>query len=383
MLPPKVDKVQVPFEEYSNLIVIPVSINNKVTLKFILDSGAESTILTEKLFADLIGLTLTREITIQAPGLIDSLSAYVASNVQLSLPGGIEGNGLNVLVLKEDYLELSENLGEKIYGIIGYDLFHRFVTEIDYSRRVVTFHRPSSFEPPRKSSSFQLKVEGTKPFMHSVITQDDRQDTVKLLVDTGASHAILLDVSASENLILPEKMISSRLGQGLGGEIPGFVGRMDAVNLGAFCFEEVLVSIPVDGAYVKAIKRGSRDGTLGGELLSRFYVAIDYQRERIYLKRNSQYTQPFEFDMSGLSIASTGKELKELVVQHVRKNSPAHFAGIQAGDQILKINNQSLYNTKLSSLNVMLRRDEGYRIKIVILRDGEKLKKEFRLRRMI
>ena len=117
VMPSKTRKVEIPFDMYNNLIVIPVHINNTLTLKFILDTGAESAILTEKLFGDLLGLNYVRQININAPGERDSLQAFVATNVTMSLPGGITGRGMNMLVLKEDYLELNKNLERRFTAL--------------------------------------------------------------------------------------------------------------------------------------------------------------------------------------------------------------------------------------------------------------------------
>ena len=57
-------KVEIEFEEYNNLIVIPITINRFLTLKFILDTGVETAILTEKLFADILDAEYIRELKI-------------------------------------------------------------------------------------------------------------------------------------------------------------------------------------------------------------------------------------------------------------------------------------------------------------------------------
>jgi len=382
-MPDGVNMVEIKFEQYSNLIVIPITINNFLTLKFILDTGAESAILTEKVFGDILGLTYVRDIQIQGPGLIDSLQAFVATGIRMSMPGGIQGKGLNMLVLKEDYLELNKNLGEEIYGIIGYEVFNRFVINIDYDERILRIYRPESFKPRKWDTAIPMTVYNTKPFINMQITQDGKKDTVKLMVDSGASHALLLDVDNTDDLKRPEKVILTRLGHGLGGEIPGHLGRMNTCLIGDFSFEDVLVSIPISGAYIKAIKRGSRHGTLGGDLLSRFDVTFDYPNETLYLRKGRTFNDTFEANMSGMIIAAEGKKLDSLVVSDVNEDTPATEVDIRRGDVILKINGLNLQNSSVSEINAMLRKKDGLKIRLVIWRDGRKMKKTFRLKRMI
>lgn len=383
IMPEDVDRVDIPFEEYNNLIVIPITINGFLTLKFVLDTGAESAILTEKVFADLLGFHYVRDITMQAPGIMDSLQAHVAMGVQLSLPGGVKGNQINMLVLKEDYLKLSRNLGAEVYGIIGYDIFSRFVINIDYGKHVLHLFRPETFKPRRWCKFLPLEMEGTKPYIRMNIKQEDKEDTVKLMVDTGASHSVLLDVENIEQLALPDELLSTHLGQGLGGEIPGFTGRMDECEINHFHFDNILVSIPIEGVYTKAIKRGSRHGTIGGEMLTRFNVTMDYPHRKLYLSKGARYREPFEFNMSGLTITAEGSNLDSLQINQIRPNTPGDDAGLMVGDYILKINGRNLRNTSLSSIHMLLHKKDGMKIKMMILRGDEKIKKVFRLRRLI
>ncbi|MEO9477193.1 MAG: aspartyl protease family protein [Cyclobacteriaceae bacterium] len=383
LMPKGVDRVEVPFEKFSNLIVIPVQINDVLTLKFIIDTGAESIILTEKLFAEMLGFDFVREINIHGPGIIDSVKAFVASNVNISLPGGISGNGLNLLVLERDYLELHKNLGEEVYGIIGYDLFSRFVISIDYDDGIMTLQRPSSYKPRRFMEALPLQIEGTKPYVLSAFHQKDQADTLKLMVDTGASHAALLDVSTMDHIVMPDKLVATRLGRGLAGEIPGYIGRIDKCAIGNLKFDDVIISIPEEGAYIKAIKRGSRHGTIGGDILSRLNVVFDYPNEKLYIRKGRSYSDPFEYNMSGMTLITEGSQLDSLVVIEVLKKSPAHHAGIRVGDQVLKINGMNLNSATISEINALLRRKHGLKVKVVILRGDRKIKKRFKLKRLV
>ena len=383
VMPEKARKVEVPFEQFNNLIVIPITINNNLTLKFILDTGAESAILTEKLFGDILGLNYVRQININAPGEIDSLEAFVATNITMSLPGGISGKGINMLVLKEDYLELNKNMGEEVYGIIGYDVFSRFTINVDYDDKILTFYEPENYKPRKSQIRVPMEIVNTKPYISMRVMQKENIDTVTLMVDSGASHAMLLDVDHTEEIIIPNEVIPTALGQGLGGEIPGYVGRMASCNLQKFNFNEPLVSIPISGSYMKAIKRGSRQGTIGGEILSRLNTTFDYRGNNLYITRGNRYKEKFEFNMSGMSLGVVGDQLDSIKVVKIQENSPAEEVGIQPGDFVLKINGKSLHHNSFTEINSMLRSKEGRKIRVLLLRDDKKFKLKFRLRRLI
>ncbi|MEO9482731.1 MAG: PDZ domain-containing protein [Ekhidna sp.] len=382
-MPSRIKKIEIPFEQHSNLILIPVTINRFLTLKFILDTGVENAILTEKLYGDILDLNYVREISIDGPGLVDSVEAFIANEVTLGLPGGIIGQNMNMLVLKEDYLKLSENIGEDVYGIIGYDIFSRFVVEIDYDNNILTLHDPQRYKKDKREIEVPLEVRGSKPFMRAIISQGDEEASLDVMVDTGASHAALIDYNHLTGISMPDKTVVTRLGRGIAGDIPGYVGRIDQVKIDCFDFTEMLVSAPFDGAYNKVIKRGARVGTFGGELLNRFNVTFDYINGKFYLKESNRHRDTFEYDMSGMSLNAVGTELDTLKVVSVQKNGPAYQADIKKGDIILSVNGKNLRYNSLSDIYLLLQAKDGKRIKCRINRDGKKFKVRFRLKKII
>lgn len=382
-MPNNVKKITIPFEQHNNLIIIPVTLNRFLTLKFILDTGVESAILTEKVYADIIDVNYVRDIIIDGPGLIDSVEAYIANQVTFSLPGGIVGQNMNLLVLKEDYLKLSESIGDDVHGIIGYDIFSRFVVNIDYDDNEITLINPKKFKKNKRSIEVPMKINGTKPFLNATIKQKDQESNLDIMIDTGASHAALIDYNFLDGMDIPEETIVTRLGRGIAGDIPGHVGRMDSVQIESFEFSQMLVSAPFDGAYNKVIKRGARIGTFGGELLNRFDVTFNYQDNKLYLSKGDKYNDDFEYDMSGLSLNATGKDLDTLSVVSVDKDTPAYLADIRAGDVIHSINGKNLRTNTLSEIYTLLQSKDGRKIRCKIFRDGEKIKTVFYLRRII
>lgn len=382
-MPENRKKVSFSFDLQNNLVIVPVTINHFFTLNFILDTGVETAILTERVFSDLLGIAYVREILISGPGIVDSVEAMVATEVTFELPEGVIGENMNMIVLKEDYLKLSENIGKDVHGIIGYDIFQRFIVDVNYRQEVVILTLPSERRKYRHYTSVPIKIEKSKPFIRCNAKNDNSEVAINMLVDTGASHSALIDFNVIEGIDPPDTCIQTNLGRGIGGEIPGTLGRLQKFSIQHHEFEDVLVSAPMKGAYNKLIKRGSREGTIGGQLLKRFRVVFDYSNERIFLKKSSFYKKPFEYDMSGLSLNATGKKLDSIIVERVYEGRPAANAGLKKGDIILSINGHSPDNHSLSFFFALLRSRDGRKIKVRFLRDGTRHKTIFRLERSI
>ena len=381
-MPPGVNRVEIPFEEINNLIVIPVAVNQILKLKFVVDTGVETTILTEPGFAPLLNIELYRKLIISGAGINDSIGAYVGNAVNFSLPGGINGTNMSILVLEEDFLDLSEKMGTDIHGIIGYDLFRHFTVEFLHELKVMRLHGVNKFKPRKRHKELDLDIRNTKPYVEARITNNDRSDTVQLMIDSGASHAILLDPNQSK-IKTPRKTIETRLGTGLGGEINGKLGRLNSISIGEFTFNEVLASIPKADSYSRLIKRGARQGTIGGEILSRLNQVFDYTNKKLYISKSKYFSKPFEADMSGLSLVAKGAFLDTLMVDFVQKKSPAFRAGILPGDILQSVDSQNLQIANFGEIQGILRGRPKRKVRFRIIRNGEKLKRVIRLRRQI
>ncbi|MCP4456688.1 MAG: PDZ domain-containing protein [Cytophagales bacterium] len=382
VMPADQNKVVIPFEQFNNLIVIPVIVNNFLKLKFVLDTGVETPILTEMAFAKILGIEFIREISISGPGIQDSVRAYLGQKVNVKLPGGVEGHNLNLLVLEKDYLNLSEKMGEEVYGIIGYDIFKQFIVDINYDENELTLYRPGKYKVRKKTSTYPLELIQSKPFVQATVMQGDAEDHTKLLIDTGASHALLLD-DEELSVEISNDGIPTHLGTGLAGDIPGKLARIEEFHLSSFEFKNVIISVPDQDVYNMSIKRGSKHGTIGGEILSRLHPVFDYREGKLYLTKSLKYKFSFEFDMSGLTLVTKGKFLDSLMVDYIRPNSPAEKIEIKPGDMILSMNGYTIRSETLSTINAILKQKPGKKITIRLLRDGEKIKKVFRLKRAI
>jgi hypothetical protein len=381
-LPPGKSKVQFPIEVYNNLVVIPVILNNQLPLKFILDTGVRTSILTEKAYSDILNLSYARKYSIAGPGGEKLVEAYVTNNVSLDMPG-VQGRGHAMLVLDQDYLELRNYLGTDVHGILGYELFSRFIIEVDYERKQLTLMLPERFKEKRKFQWLPISIEDTKPYITINLDMNDTTSvSAKLLVDSGASHGLFLETSSNPKIKIPERHVASIIGRGLGGVITGEISKIKALKIGRFEIPHVITNFPDPNSYMDTLKTSRsvfRNGSIGGEILSRFTVIYNFPGEKIYFKKNANYKKEFYFNMSGLTIRAKGSRLKDFEITDMRKNSPALNADVQLGDRIISVNGISASELDLNTINGFLNSKPGRRITLMISRKGAKIKKEFRL----
>jgi len=118
-------------------------------------------------------------------------------------------------------------------------------------------------------------------------------------------------------------------------------------------------------------------------MLSRFTVVFNFPGERIYLKKNSSLKKDFYFGLSGLTIRARGARLRNFEISDVRENSSASNADIRKGDKILAVNGMIAAELDLNMINGVLNSRPGKKITLQILRDGVKVKKEFKLQNII
>ncbi|HET9055113.1 MAG TPA: aspartyl protease family protein [Cyclobacteriaceae bacterium] len=384
-------RADIPIQIHNNLIVVSVTLNEALPLKFIVDTGVRTAILTQKIFSDILDLKYTRKYTIAGPGGNKFVDAYITNNVSLSLPGingtpGIDGLGHTLLVLEDDILELRNYLGVDVHGILGYELFSRFVIKIDYKKKVMTLYAPQKFRPGKRFQELPMAIEDTKPFILAPLNiNSDNLLTAKLLVDTGASHGLLLEQTSDKRIVVPQNRVSTILGRALGGVITGKIGRVESLELGKFALPKVITNFPDPNSYLDTLKHSVtfRNGSVGGEILSRFTVVFNFPQGKLYLKKNSDFKKPFYLNLSGLEIKAKGSKLDVYEVVDVRDLSPARKAGVSEGDLIVSVNGILTKDMNLNQLNALLNSAPGKKVRVEIERNKARQRLEFKLESQI
>jgi len=382
---PGQQKMDIPFEYVNNFIIITLHFNGILPLKFIFDTGAEHTILTKRELSDGLGVTYEREFRVTGSDMKTELIAYLARRIRFDIPDKVAAPREDILVLQEDYFRFEEYAGVNIHGILSANAFSRYIIKINYDRRVMTLYDRESFKV-REEGFVPIPVEifRNKVYLNTQIRiLPDSVAPVKLLLDTGAGLTLLLFSDTHPLVHPPANAVSTNIGMGLGGYLEGFTGRVRQLDLGDFSQDNIVTFFQTLDSTYKREYLNNRNGLIGNALLSRFQVIIDYQNSKIWLKPARNFRREFVYDRSGLSLIASGSHFNKFLVQGVLPNSPAAEADIRRGDEIVRVGLTPASFLSLVDVQQVLQKKPGKHVKLVLKRDGKRMKKVVVLRDLI
>lgn len=376
------NKQTIGFNLVHNLIIIPLYLNKKGPFNFILDTGISPMIITDTAMITTLGLKNLRPIKIVGMGKGLEITALLAHDLSVKI-GKASIDSMPTAVLKDDILGLSDYVGTKIHGLIGYYFFKSFLVEIKYANKRLTFSLPNATKKIR-GEKIPLQFINNKPYVNIAITTAELGNiTAKMVVDNGASHAVSLETLYDQPFPVPASSVKANLGVGLSGAISGSIGRIPQLQIGSYVFKNVISSYPLyDDAAAKTLLL-NRNGNLGADILARFNVTFDYTQEAMYLKRNVNYNRPFEHDMSGMEVYLENGASRRYFISRIEPESPADLAGMQPDDEILSINLNPVGNLSLNDITRLLKNGNNRILFLSLNRKGSVIIKMIKLKKRI
>jgi len=405
-------KRKIPFEWKSNLIIIPVVIQ-EVELNFLVDTGVGHTLIFDSHKAQQLGFNQAEPYLLRGLGEQPALEAYQVSIDQLSI-GDFHLTNLTALVLPESKFILSKRVGAHIDGIIGHDLFEHYPVLINYPLKYLEINPVKTLKRWKKKNivSLPLHFFRRKPYVELALPQIGSPEIRgNFLIDMGLSDALWL-FSNDIEFKKTAPVFDDFLGTGINGDVYGERGKIPKLVLGKTVMNEIKVAYPSNETFKTLRLEKQRLGSLGAELLSRFKVLIDYPSKVLMLKPTIKTSDPFYYNLSGMEVAyegvqmikqrmpsierkgPTGSDGIEIILQdryqlsfypalkvtYVRLGSPAQKSGVLAGDILMQINGRKTHEMTLERLLGILQKQPGERIRLTVKRDDHLRKFTFYLR---
>jgi hypothetical protein len=205
----------------------------------------------------------------------------------------------------------------------------------------------------------------------------------RMVIDVGSNASLSLTKTFVDEHQLHERVtptIRRTGGGGIGGATTSDIGRVVSLSIGGIELPRPIVGLFGDSAGAMT-RSPSYDGNIGGAILRRFTLYLDYHGKRLIFEPNATVRDPFETDMSGV-VFRLDDSLKTILVENVAPDSPAADAGLVRGDVVVSVDGVPGAQPVLGELRERLRRP-GEHVKFIVRRGGEEKRVEIVTRRLI
>ncbi len=351
--------LSIPFNLENDHIMIDGRVNGGAPLWFMLDTGAEATIINTPRMAE-FGLSSFGAASIEGGGNTTDFSFTKVPRLGFA--------GVELVNQRDGVIDLTGL--EKIYGramggILGYDFFSRFVVRVDYDRKTLDLLDPAGFTYTGAGKKLPFVIESGHPHVTSTITvASGVAIAADMVVDCGAADTANLCspfVKAHNLLELARKKPAGAANVMAGSEKEFFAqtsvrGRLASLTLGPFTLKNVPNNLMVatTGGYATE----SFSGTIGEGVLRRFNTTYDYSRNVMILEPSAEFATPFKGRKTfGATFLSDGVDYTMFRVTAVRKDSPAEAAGLKKDDVITVVDGTPAAKLRLAELRQMFSAD--------------------------
>jgi hypothetical protein len=266
-------EVKIQYHCIQDLIVVPVIINNNISVNLVVDTGTRNIVLFGKRFQNLFQFVPGRNVRFSGMG------SGIPVNGKLSLSNRVEltsliGEQIPIVVVPNKNIFA---FSSRIDGIIGYEVFTRFEVEINPRHKSITFRPALSGYVPPGFVQIPMRIENTKPLVDTkILLQDGAILNTSLMIDTGSQLTVLL--KTTDNRLLHEQ-VTKVLGRGMSGNIHGISAYSTSVDLNGISFQDQTIGI--------IQSEWHNYGSIGMGLLKEYIIIINYLGAYACLKKLS------------------------------------------------------------------------------------------------
>lgn len=272
--------LSLPYRDIDGWAVVGASVNGKAPVGFVLDTGASLIALIESDATRHLGLDMRN---VKRLGADDDLAAPVGARQDgLSIDlGGVVLKDQTAFALSGCSLGCGKSTPPSIPfgGVIGHDLFRRFVVEVNRDKGLVTLHDPDAFQYGGAGIIVPVSISGRQPFVELPVTEPSgRRYQANFHIDSGAGISATLFPGSHPQIQLPSRgkttescFVGGRARYREGQPVQLAIGREQ-------------VTAPVEYALGREVIADGQHGRLGARFLARFNIIFDYANERLILE---------------------------------------------------------------------------------------------------
>jgi hypothetical protein len=256
------------YESEDKLVFLPVRVNGSRPLTFILDSGAPHSIVDSTVAAELKVQRLSADrVSGAGKGTVPRQHAAPVDLLIGTVPLHVEDPWV---------IDLGKVGGIRhVDGLVGADLFERYVVGIDPVRQTLAIAEPATFRARGLGTSVPLILKDDRLYVDMTLTLSNGISEVhRVRIDTGSGDAV------SDNLVRqsPERRKSVQ-GVGLGETVVDESGVFETVRIGPHVIRH-------------SWGPSNDHPAVGMEIMRRFTMTFDVSHRRLYLLPNANLSDP-------------------------------------------------------------------------------------------
>ena len=237
---------------------------------------------------------------------------------------------------------LKSILGDYADGILGIDNMGRKVIAINYLDEQMGFW--DQLGDTTGFTSIPIRYENNRIYLLLAVTvREGKTIREEALMDLGSGGSVSLTSDVAQQYMLNEispLLHYTTLHGGIGGESSSCDFRANNVTIGPFSLDNVTMDFSSNTG--GALSRAEYFATIGNDIWERFDMMIDLAGERLYLRQNAKFDEPFKSPVRGFTYTDRSKTLGYWVVNGLYAQSNAEKAGLRKGDQITAVNGRSV-----------------------------------------
>ena len=271
-MPDNVPEVTIKFHRKMDLVILPVTINDSVTVNLILDTGCRNLVLFGKQFQQKFNLEPDRKISFSGLGDGSPVEGKLAINNKVSIHTLI-GESIPVIIIPDQNLFSAHS---DIQGIIGYDIFIKFEIEFSLAKQWITFRPAATAEMSADYEKIPLRIKDARPLIQSKVyfSAKDGQDC-DLMLDTGSTLGLLFKTSDLKSFSNANS--KKIIGRGLNGDLTGINTHAIKLELNTLEIKTPSVGIIFSACHTYA--------SIGMEIMKNYTVVINYCKAYAGFKR--------------------------------------------------------------------------------------------------
>ena len=359
--PPKPDytfpagksEVEIPFTLANGHIYVDVKLAGKGPFQMLLDAGGSNVLFPQT--AATLGLAAQG-----TAGGDAKQDANVARVPSLDVGGIVLASQAFVTLPLDAQFRRIEGV-DNVAGIVGYELFKRFPTRIDYAQRKIVFHAPSQWTYRGDGVKVPIRLNAQIPQVDGSI--DGLPGVFD--IDTGSRSSLTIASPFAVTNDLAGKYHASAeviTGAGAGGPARARLARGGMLKLGA-------VDVPQPVTLLSTATSGPlADPTLAGDVgygvLHRFNLVFDYRNEVMWFEKNVAFGTKDVHDRAGMWVERGNKGF---AVVDVLAGGPAAQAGLKAGDVVQAVDGKPAAHVTLDELRTRLKAATGSKVRLTLV----------------